>query len=224
MADREPMYHLAEWILRPLVFPWFSYHFEGMEHIPTQGPGLVAGNHVSYFDPLLDANMIDQAGRRPRFMAKAELFESRFLRPFLRGTHQIPVERGSGSSAPLDAALTALTQGEVVVVYPEGTTTRNSDCSPMQGKTGIARLTLASKVPVTPLAVWGSHRVWKRGASRRLNVGRPLWAKANPAMDFSEFVDRREEPAVLRTVTDEIMAELTRMVADLRARYPKKWE
>jgi 1-acyl-sn-glycerol-3-phosphate acyltransferase len=224
MAEREPMYHAAEWILRPFVFPWFTYRFEGMEHIPKEGPALVAGNHVSYYDPLLDANMIDRAGRRPRFLAKAELFRNPILRPFLRGAHQIPVDRGSGSSAPLESALTALARGEVVVVYPEGTTTRNPDFSPMQGKTGIARLTLTSKVPVKPLAVWGTHRVWRRDSPRRLNVGRPLWAKAGPAMDFSEFADRREDPAVLRSVTDAVMAEITRMVGDLRSRYPKKWE
>jgi 1-acyl-sn-glycerol-3-phosphate acyltransferase len=93
----------------------------------------------------------------------------------------------------------------------------------MQGKTGIARLTLASKVPVVPLGVWGSHRVWQRDGARSLKFGRPLWAKAAPAMDFAEYADR-DDPAALRTVTDAIMAELGRLVADMRSRYPKKWQ
>jgi 1-acyl-sn-glycerol-3-phosphate acyltransferase len=224
MGQREPLYHVAEWVLRPILKPWFVYHFEGMEHIPTRGPALVAGNHISYLDPLLGALMIDDAGRRPRFLAKAELFEYRLLRPFLTGTGQIRVDRGSGSVAPVEAAVRALGEGEVVVVYPEATMTTNPDFSPMQGKTGIARIALASAVPITPLAVWGSHRVWQRDGARSLRIGRPLWAKAGPPIDVSAYAARSDDPGVLRTITDTVMDELGRLVADLRSRYPKSWQ
>src|SRR5262245_53086768 len=132
---REPLYHLAERVLRSIVLPWFKWHLEVMEHIPRQRPLLVAPNHISSCDPLVAALAIDNAGRRPRFLAKSELFESPLLRPFLEGTRQIPVERGSGSTAPVDQALAALRDDQVVVVYPEATITRNEDFSPMQAKT-----------------------------------------------------------------------------------------
>jgi 1-acyl-sn-glycerol-3-phosphate acyltransferase len=185
---------------------------------------LIAGNHVSYFDPLAHAYMLVKAGRHARFLAKKELYGNRLLRRALTGAGQIPVERGSGSMAPVQAAVKALQAGEAVMVYPEGTVTKDPDHLPMQGRTGIARLTLASEVPVLPLAVWGSQHVWQRSGSRSLRFGRPIWLKAGAPRDFSEFEDRRDDPEALRAVTDAIMADLTQLVADLRGRYPKEWD
>jgi 1-acyl-sn-glycerol-3-phosphate acyltransferase len=142
----------------------------------------------------------------------------------LLGAGQIPVERGSGSHAPVEAARKALKEGEAVVVYPEGTITRNPDMTPMAAKSGIARLTLSTSVPILPIAVWGSHRVWGSHGSRRLDFGRPIWLRAAPPMDFSQFADEQRDPATLRKVADQIMDELTRLVQELRARYPKRWQ
>jgi hypothetical protein len=75
---------------------------------------------------------------------------------------------------------------------------------------------------VIPLAVWGSGPVWQKGR-RDLKYGRPIWVKAGPPLDFSQHEEGRDDPAVLRTVTDEVMAHLSFLVDDLRARYPKRW-
>ena len=195
-----------------------------MEHIPRDGPLLVAANHVSYFDPLAHGYMLVRAGRRPRYLAKRELYGNWFLRNLLEGAKQIPVERGTGSAAPIEAASKALKDGEVVVVYPEGTVTRNPDFTPMQAKTGIARLTLATDVPVLPIAVWGSQNVWQRDGARSLAFGRPIWLKAGPALDFSQYDGQERDPAVVREVTDTVMDELSRLVNELRQRYPKRWQ
>ena len=195
-----------------------------MEHIPHDGPVLVAANHISYFDPLAHGYMLVRAGRRPRYLAKKELYGNWFLRNLLEGAKQIPVERGTGSAAPVAAASKALKDGEVVVVYPEGTVTKNPDFTPMQAKTGIARLTLATDVPVLPIAVWGSQNVWQRGGARSLAFGRPIWLKAGPALDFSQYDGQLSDPAVLREVTDTVMDELSRLVNELRQRYPKRWQ
>jgi 1-acyl-sn-glycerol-3-phosphate acyltransferase len=219
----EPWFDVAHLALRPSIALWFNWRFEGMEHIPREGPVLVACNHISYFDPLAHAYMMVKAGRHARFLAKKELYGNWFMRHVLEGAGQIPVERGSGSMAPVNSAVKALKAGEAVMVYPEGTITKNSDFTPMQGRTGIARLTLASEVPVLPMAVWGSQHVWQRDGARSLRFGRPIWVKAGPAMDLSEFEERRDEPEVLRQVTDTIMEELTRLVGELRSRYPKEW-
>jgi 1-acyl-sn-glycerol-3-phosphate acyltransferase len=219
----EPWYLLAEAVLRPPITLWFNWRFEGREHVPREGPVLVAGNHISYFDPLAHGYFLEKAGRRPRFLAKKELYGNSFIRRVLLGAGQIPVERGSGSPAPVEAALKALREGEAVVVYPEGTITRKPDLMPMGGKSGIARLSLAAGVPILPIAIWGSHRVLGSHGSRSLAFGRPIWMKAGPPLDFSRFEDDREEPATLRTVTDQVMDELTRLVEELRARFPRRW-
>jgi 1-acyl-sn-glycerol-3-phosphate acyltransferase len=223
MRTREPWMRVAETSLIPPIKVWFRWKFDGLEHIPREGPALVAANHVSYFDPLAHGYFIEKAGRRPRFLAKIELFRNRWTGPVLRGARQIPVIRGSGDRGPVDAAARALEAGEVVMVYPESTVTTNADRSPMRGKTGIARLTLATGVPVIPMAVWGSGPVWQKGGHASLRYGRPIWVKAGPPLDFSEYRDRVDDAGILRTVTDEVMAEIGALVEDLRSRYPNVW-
>jgi 1-acyl-sn-glycerol-3-phosphate acyltransferase len=219
----EPWFRLALVVLRPPSALWFNWRFEGLEHIPPDGPVLVACNHISYFDPIAQGLFLVKARRRPRFLAKRELYGNWLLRHVLEGAHQIPVDRGTGSSAPVEAARTALKHAEAVVIYPEGTVTRNPDSTPMQGKTGIARLALSAEVPVLPLAVWGSQAVWQRDGARSLRFGRPISVKAGAPIDFSEYEGRQDDPAALRTVTDQVMDELARLVQDLRSRYPKAW-
>lgn len=223
MRRIEPWMRLAETVVLPPIALWFRWRFEGVANIPTEGPALIAGNHISLFDPLAHGYFLEKAGRRPRFLAKTELFRNPILRKVLTGARQIPVRRGSGDRAPLEAAITALKEGEAVVVYPESTTTRNDDFSPMQGKTGVARLALASGVPVIPLVVWGTQHVLKRSGAKSLKFGRPIWVKAGPPLDFSVYEEEPDHPEVLRKVTDLVMGELSLLVDDLRARYPKKW-
>ncbi|HEV3474767.1 MAG TPA: lysophospholipid acyltransferase family protein [Actinomycetota bacterium] len=218
----EPWYGAIKGVLVPPLKLWFSWRFEGLEHIPREGPALVACNHISYFDPLAQGYFLVKAGRNPRFLAKSELFRNPLLRTVLNGARQIPVQRGTGDRGPVEAATAALRAGELVLVYPEGTVTTNPDFSPKRGKTGIARLTLATRVPVIPVAVWGSAPVWQRGGHRNLKYGRPIYVKAGPPLDFSQYEDRAQEPEVIRTVTDQVMAQLSLLVDDLRARYPKK--
>jgi 1-acyl-sn-glycerol-3-phosphate acyltransferase len=219
----EPWYGMVKGILIPPLRLWFSWRFEGLEHIPHEGPALVACNHISYLDPLAQGYYLVKAGRNPRYLAKTELFGNPILRAVLRGTKQIPVKRGTGDRGPVESASDALRAGELVLVYPEGTVTTNQDFSPMRAKTGIARLTLATRVPVIPLAVWGSAPVWQKSGARDLKFGRPIYVKAGPPLDFSQYEDRAGDPAAIRAVTDEVMAQLSLLVQDLRARYPKRW-
>jgi len=210
-------------VLRPPIKLWFNWRMEGMEHVPSEGAALVACNHISYFDPLAQGLFILRCGRRPRFLAKSELYEKWLLRKVLEGAKQIPVHRGTGDRAPVETAKRALHDGEVVMVYPEGTRTRNPDFTPMEGKTGIARLTLGTDVPVIPLAVWGSQHVEIQHGLHPGKFGRPIWLKAGVPMDFSAYADQADDPDVIRQVTDQIMDELSRLAGDLRSRYPKRW-
>jgi 1-acyl-sn-glycerol-3-phosphate acyltransferase len=219
----EPWYRLAEVSLKTPIKLWFNWQFEGLENVPPEGPALLACNHTSYFDPLAHALTVVTAGRRPRFLIKKELYGNWLLRHVFTGARQIPVERGTGSAAPVDSAVQALREGEAVMIFPEATITRNPDHTPMQGKTGVARIALAADVPVIPMAVWGAHQVIQKGGRKGFTFGRPIWAKVGAPMDFSDFIDRREDPDALRQVTDAVMAEVSRLVADLRTRYPKRW-
>lgn len=167
-------------------------------------------------------HFIVQAGRRPRFLGKAELWKNVFLRTVLNGAGQIPVPRGTGDQSPLVHAQAALERGEVVVIYPEGTVTRNEDFSPMRGKTGVARLSLATGVPVYPVAIWGSQAVWQKSGKGSLKFGRPIWMKAGPPLDLAR-AGEGAGPSIVRALTDEVMDELARLVEDLRSRYPKRW-
>ena len=217
-------FRTAEWSLLPPIKFWFNWRFEGVEHVPREGATLVACNHISYFDPLADAYFLLKAHRKSRFLAKNELYGHWLLRRVLEGAHQIKVVRGSGDRAPVDNAKKALLAGECVVIYPESTVTHNPDFSPMKGKTGIARLALQTGVPVLPVAVWGSQHVWQRDGARDLKFGRPIWVKAGPPLDFSDYADGSHDQETLHTVTDQVMANLTTLVHDLRSRYPKRWQ
>lgn len=219
----EPLYRTITSVLQFPSWAWFTWRFEGMEHVPREGPVLVAANHISYYDPIAHGYfLIVKAKRYPRFLAKIELFDNKVLGPMLRQMRHIPVRRGSGDHGPIEFGLKSLSQGEMILVYPESTVTTNPDFSPMKGKTGIARLAILSGVPVIPLAVWGSAPVWQKG-DRNLKYGRPIWVKAGPPLDFSRFEGRADDPKAVREVTDEVMAQLSVLVEDLRARYPKKW-
>src|SRR5687767_6626537 len=178
-ALAEPWYRFAVSVLRPSMAFWFNWHEEGRDLVPHEGPLLVAANHISELDPLCHGMFLVRAGRRPRFLAKSELLDKWLVRKVLLGAKQIPVYRGTGDSGPVDAAVKALRQGECVVVYPEATLTKTPDYSPMQAKTGIARVALEAQVPVLPLAVWGSHRFMpRRGEAKDLTFARPIMVKA----------------------------------------------
>ena len=153
----EPVYRLAEELGRLPVRKNMRWHVEGVERIPSTGPVLLASNHISYFDPVAIGYLALKAGRRVRFLAKAELFEGRLMGACLRRMGQIPIERGRGDAAALDRAAAALRAGECVHVFPEGTI--SDEFEPMAGKTGLARLARSAGVEVLPVGLWGTHRV-----------------------------------------------------------------
>jgi 1-acyl-sn-glycerol-3-phosphate acyltransferase len=207
----------------PPVALWFDWRFEGLDNIPKTGPAIVACNHLSYLDPLANARFVMKAGRRPRFLAKGELFEIPLVGTAFRGAKQIRVDRGSRDLSPLRQAQRALTEDEVVVIYPEGTVTTREDHLPMQAKTGTVRLALASGVPIVPLAQWGSQAVWQKSGRGSLRYGRPIWLKAGAPIDLSARQGEAGDRHALRAMTADLVEALTTLVEDLRDRYPARW-
>jgi 1-acyl-sn-glycerol-3-phosphate acyltransferase len=156
-------------------------------------------------------------------MAKGDLFRIPVVGTVLRGVRQIPVDRGRGPSSALLAAERAIGEGEVVVVYPEGTVTKRPDHLPMRGRSGAVRLSIATGVPITPLASWGSQAVWQKSGRGSLRPGRPVWMRVGPAIDLSDRRTGVGDAEALRAMTDEVMSVLTTMVEELRAAYPRRW-
>lgn len=214
------MYRIVRAILVPLLRLGWRWRFLDLHKIPATGPVIVAANHLSYFDPFGHVLCVDAAGRVQRVFAKAELFKNPLLRGILRGSRMIPVQRGSGEQGPIDAARTALADGDVVVLYPEATLTKRPDLMPMEGKTGVARLALSTGVPVVPVAIWGSQWVIPQGSRRVRGFRKLVMLKVGDPMDFSDLQGRDEDPDVRRDVTDRVMKELERLVMDLQDLHP----
>jgi 1-acyl-sn-glycerol-3-phosphate acyltransferase len=219
----EPWFQVAKLVALPPIKLWFTWRFEGLEHIPPAGPAIVACNHISYLDPFGNAYAVIKAGRRPRFLAKDDLFRISIVGSALRGAHQIPVNRRNGQQASLTEGVDALLRGEVLVTYPEGTVTRNADWTPMEARTGVIRLALDSGAPIVPMASWGSQDVWQKEGRRSLRFGRPVWIKAGPPIDLRGREEARDDRGALRDLTGEVMEAIGDLVEDLRGRYPARW-
>lgn len=133
---------------------------EGVEKLPKGGYVLV-GNHLSYLDPLAFAYSVYVHMKRvPHYLAKASLFKVPILGFLLPKVGQIPVFRsGKSNDEPLRAAKEFIKAGQVVVVFPEGTLTRDPQLWPMRGKTGAIRMAAELGVPIVPAAHWGVHKV-----------------------------------------------------------------
>lgn len=137
----------------------------GSEHVPTAGGAVLACTHVSYLDFIFCGLAALPAGRRARFMAKQQVFANRIAGPLMRGMHHIPVDRSAGA-ASYRAAVAALRSGEVVGVFPEATISRSFTVKPI--KSGAVRMAAEAGVPVLPVAVWGSQRLWTKGRPKNL--------------------------------------------------------
>jgi 1-acyl-sn-glycerol-3-phosphate acyltransferase len=219
----EPWYQAARWLVLPPARVYFSWRFEDLHKLPRRGPAIVACNHISYLDPIANAYAVIRAGRRPRFLAKHDLFEIPVVGSAMRGAHQIEVDRDRLGGAPLAMAEAALAAGEVVVIYPEGTVTRRADGLPMEGKTGAVRLSLASGVPITPMASWGSAAVWQKSGKGSIKPRRPVWVKVGDPIDLPAQRVELEDREAVREMTLAVMKNLTALAVDLRDRYPERW-
>jgi 1-acyl-sn-glycerol-3-phosphate acyltransferase len=216
------MYRIVRAFLVPFMRLGWRWRFIDLHKIPAEGPVIIAANHISYFDPFSHVLCVNAAGRIQRVFAKAELFKNPILRWILLSAKMIPVKRGSGEQGPVEAARQALSEGSLVVLYPEATLTNRPDLLPMRGKTGVARLALSSGIPVTPVAIWGSQWVIPPGRKKfRIKGWRTLvMLKVGDPMRFDELLGRQDDPDARRDVTDRVMKELERLVVDLQGLHP----
>lgn len=209
---------LAAAVFYPLGALTGRARYEGREHLPDTGGALVVGNHISYLDPVHTALWVHTARRVPRFLAKHGLWSVPVLGNVLVGSGQIPVYRDSAEAQQsLAAGTQALADGKIVIIYPEGTITRDPDGWPMQSRTGVARLALTSDVPVVPLVHWGTREVYDHYNKRFRPLPRTtLTVRAGDPVDLSAYRGRPMDAQVLREVTDLIMKRVRELLADVR--------
>lgn len=208
----------ATLVLIPVSF-MVKYVFHNKERMPKKGALVISPNHFTNIDPIIVGIGVWHLGRNPRFMAKASILRIPVLGAFLRASGQIPVERGGSakSAEALKAARALVSKGQAVIVYPEGSLTRDPDMWPMRGKSGAVRLALEQNIPIVPVAHWGTQQVMARYSKKinffprhtvHINVGEPV--------DLSEFTDLPRDNKTLNAATAKVMDAITALLEELR--------
>ncbi|WP_458111230.1 1-acyl-sn-glycerol-3-phosphate acyltransferase [Arthrobacter sp. R1-13] len=214
-------------IARSLLNVMMAKKWEGTEKLPAGG-FIAAPNHCTEIDPLIVGHMLYNQKRAPHFLAKASLFKVPVLGWILRATKQIPVERSTaGANRSLQLAQEIVAEGGAIVIYPEGTLTRDPSFWPMKGHTGAARLALEGGIPVVPIAHWGAHEVFPRYAkSFHLFPRKRSRLVVGPPVDLSAFEGRPLDKATLTAATEAIMQDITVLLAGLRGEEPpaERWD
>lgn len=189
--------------------PWV----EGLEHVPAEGPAILASNHLSFSDSFFLPAVLD---RKVTFIAKAEYFttpgvKGKLTAAFFKGVGQLPVDRsgarGAGEAA-IKQGLQVLERGELFGIYPEGT--RSPDGRLYRGKPGgLARVALRSGAPVIPVAMIDTEKIQPPGKAvpklmrPGIRIGAPL--------DFSRYQGMDNDRFIQRAVTDEVMYAILKL-------------
>lgn len=228
-ASAEKTRPTAFWLLAAVVVPFIGLvakiEVEGAEKLPREGAYVLAPNHNSEFDPLIVAVAVWRAGRAPRFMAKESLFRVPVLGAALRATGMVPVARSSSAASArhtLETSELLVEHGRGVIVYPEGTLTRDPDLWPMRGKTGAVRLAMAGDIPLIPMVQWGTQAImprygklslWPLRKHVKVVVGDPVDLSDLRPADAGAVLN---SPGVLTKATTRLMDRLAEMLSGVR--------
>jgi 1-acyl-sn-glycerol-3-phosphate acyltransferase len=141
-------------------------------------------------------------------LGKKELFETWIGKKIHNAVGTIPIDRKGKDKKALEKALDALKKGKIVGIFPEGGRTRTGKLN--KGKTGVARLALWAKVPVIPIGIKGSYKIWsahqkifKFKKAIYINIGKPMY--------FNKYYNKKFTKKLLRKITDQIMKEIARL-------------
>jgi 1-acyl-sn-glycerol-3-phosphate acyltransferase len=200
------LYRLLELTLGPALRAVYRPEVTGVEHVPTEGPVILAANHVSFADEFFTPL---GARRQVVYFAKAEYFNTPGLRgramaAFFRGCGHVPVERADTRAAAsvIDIGVDVLREGSALGIFPEGT--RSPDGRLHKFRTGVARLALRSGAPVVPVGLVGTREVQPPG-SRRWHRA-PVGVHFGTPLHFGDRADQERSSRVLREVTESVRA------------------
>jgi len=210
-------------VIEALVVPFLNVIAKLEMHqtakLPEKGAFILSPNHYSNIDPVIMAWAVWKLGRAPRFLAKASLFRVPVVGYALRRSGQIPVERAGSSrnNAPISAANQLVEHQQGVIVYPEGTLTRDPDMWPMRGKTGAARLALEHDIPLIPAAHWGTQAVLPR-YSKKLSLfpRKTIQIVFGDPVDLDDLRGKPVDQKALTEATDRVMTAITALLEGLR--------
>ncbi len=205
-------------IVKPTLLAATQREWIDGEKIPATGGCVVVVNHISHLDPLTLGHFLYDHGRLVRYLAKDALFHTPVLKHIVVDAGQIPVRRMTeGAASAFEAAVQAVEAGELIGVYPEGTITRDPDGWPMRGKSGAARIALATGCPVIPIGQWGAQDVLAPYTLRPHVIPRRTTSyKVGDPVPLDDLRDLPVTNEVLHEATDRIMAAVTALVEDLR--------
>lgn len=191
--------------------------------LPTSGPFILSPNHYSEIDPIVMGVVVWKLRRTPRFLAKASLFRVPALGWLMRFTGQIPVERDASAQLgqPLQAAKLLTDRNQGVIVYPEGTLTKDPELWPMRGKSGAVRMALEQDIPLYPAAHWGTQHWMGRYAKKiRLFPRTTIDAVVGEPFDLSAWEGKPLTRELLQDATDKLMQEIAQLAGSLRGETP----
>jgi 1-acyl-sn-glycerol-3-phosphate acyltransferase len=210
-------------VLAALVVPFLSaiskFVLIDTEKVPKSGAFVLAPNHYSEIDPLVMGVAMWKIGRMPRYLAKASLFTVPVLGTLMRRSGQVPVQRAGAArgSDPIAAARQIVDNGLAVVIYPEGSLTRDPDLWPMRGKTGAVRTALEQDIPIIPAAHWGTQFVLPRYGKRiSLFPRKTIRIVFGDPVDLSEFRGKGLDSTTLSAATSVVMDAITALLEGLR--------
>ncbi|MER6670218.1 lysophospholipid acyltransferase family protein [Amycolatopsis japonica] len=222
-AGRGAWFAFAINVVWPFLVLFTRFRVRGGEHLPSSGGFLVASNHLSFADPTTVTAYCLAHGRVPRYLAKASLWDAPVIGSVMRSGKHIPVYRGAATAS--DAyrdAVSAVREGECVVIFPEATFTDHPDGWPMRGKTGIARIALETGVPVIPLANWGTHHLLPSDAVLpRAFPRKTVNLVAGPPVDLSDLMTPSPSREGLEEATKRIMTAVTELLIEIRGSRPE---
>lgn len=222
-------YRFASGLISRILTLVVRRRWRGLENFPASGNCIIATNHVTEFDSLTMMDFVNRGAKIPvRSMVKAELFNTPVVKFFITRAKQIPAYRGSTRPGEtLRLARETLQSGETVLVFPEGTLSRDPQKWPMKAKTGVGALALATRVPVIPVAQWGAHNILDTYARKpKLFPRQTVWVQAGEPVDLTDLYDRADDPAAVQEATDRVMAAIVEMLSGLRQETPpeKVWD
>ncbi|MET1052421.1 MAG: lysophospholipid acyltransferase family protein [Mycetocola sp.] len=211
------------WLLASIALPpaglMMKVKIRDGHKLPADGPFILAPNHFSEIDPIVIGVAVWKMGRAPRYMAKAGLFKVPVVGWLLTKSGQIPVERAGTTRGndPVRAGGVLVDKGQGLVIYPEGSLTRDPDLWPMRGKTGAVRVAMSHNIPIIPIAHWGTDKVMAR-YSRKISFFPPkrIDVKVGDPVDLSAFAGRPLDSATLAEATAVVMRSITTLLEDLR--------
>lgn len=186
-----------------LMMLLFRYRKRGGNSLPRDGAVLVVANHQSYLDPPLVGCAMPH--RQFDFLARAGLFDVKWLRPIITGLHSVPIKEGGGDPASIKEIIRRLELGRVVLVFPEGTRTMTGEMN--EFKRGVALILRKSKCPVLPVGVAGAYDAWPRGGKPRF-FRRPVAVQVGTPIGHDELMKDGTDAALTR-----LHAEVSALVA-----------